>query len=231
MKKLSGSGTVRLAADLTAEDGQQAGTFTVGSAAENSSLTVRLTNEDMSKELTADDVTSEQAKDLLGNVAAKDVETTMKVDEGMYNGAFDVMDDGSTITRGPNSVMQSTLELATVAPLALNRILTNDVHKRMGDIRSMKQTSGAWARYDGGKLSGESGLENDFHTIQVGVDTVPAPMLPALVLLSPTRRAMPTTSAAKPIWTSTALLPTACGWVRAASSLTSWRGSAQPRPT
>ena len=174
VEKLSGSGTVRLAADLTAEDGQQAGTFTVGSAAENSSLTVRLTNEDMSKELTADDVTSEQAKDLLGNVEAQGVETTMKVDEGMYNGAFDVMDDGSTITRGPNSVMQSTLELATVAPLALNRILTNDVHKRMGDIRSMKQTSGAWARYDGGKLSGESGLENDFHTIQVGVDTVPA---------------------------------------------------------
>ena len=67
--------------------------------------------------------------------------------------------------------MQSTLELATIAPLALNRILTNDVHKRMGDIRSMKQTSGAWARYDGGRLSAESGLENDFHTIQVGVDT------------------------------------------------------------
>lgn len=74
---------------------------------------------------------------------------------------------------GPNSVMQSTLELATIAPLALNRILTNVVHKRMGDIRSMKQTSGAWARYDGGRLSAESGLENDFHTIQVGVDTVP----------------------------------------------------------
>lgn len=169
VNNMSGQGTVRLATD-----GNTAGTFTVDSAAENSSLTVKLTNEDMSKELTADDVTSEQAKDLLGNVAAKDVETTMKVDEGMYNGAFDVMGDGSTITRGPNSVMQSTLELATVAPLALNRILTNDVHKRMGDIRSMKQTSGAWARYDGGKLSGESGLENDFHTIQVGVDTVPA---------------------------------------------------------
>jgi len=173
VEKMSGSGTVRLATDLTAEKGQQTGTFTVDSATENSSLTVKLTNEDMSKELTADDVTSEQAKDLLGNVAAQDVETTMQVVEGMYNGAFDVTDDGSTITRGPNSVMQSTLELATVAPLALNRILTNDVHKRMGDIRSMTQTSGAWARYDGGKLSSESGLENDFHTIQVGVDTVP----------------------------------------------------------
>ena len=102
-----------------------------------------------------------------------DVKSTVKVDEGMYNGAFDVTDAGSTISRGPNSVMQSTLELAAAAPLALNRILVNDVHKRMGDIRSMKTTSGVWARYDGGKLSGDADLENDFHTIQVGVDTMP----------------------------------------------------------
>ena len=164
---------MRLATDLTADEGSQAGTFTVDSASDNSSLTVKLTSEDMTKDLTADDVTSDQAKVLLGNVVAQDVETTVKVDEGMYNGAFDVSEDGSTISHGPNSVMQSTLELATAAPLALNRILTNDVHKRMGDIRSMKQTSGAWVRYDGGKLSADSGLDNDFHTIQVGVDTVP----------------------------------------------------------
>lgn len=173
VNNLSGQGTVRLATDLTADEGSQAGTFTVDSASDNSSLTVKLTSEDMTKDLTADDVTSDQAKVLLGNVVAQDVETTVKVDEGMYNGAFDVSEDGSTISHGPNSVMQSTLELATAAPLALNRILTNDVHKRMGDIRSMKQTSGAWVRYDGGKLSADSGLDNDFHTIQVGVDTVP----------------------------------------------------------
>ena len=173
VEKLSGSGTVRLATDLTAEEGQQAGTFTVDSAAADSSLTVKLANEDLTKDLTSDDVTSDQAKQLLGNVAAEGVETIMKVDEGMYNGAFDVTDAGSTISRGPNSVMQSTLELAAAAPLALNRILVNDVHKRMGDIRSMKTTSGVWARYDGGKLSGDADLENDFHTIQVGVDTMP----------------------------------------------------------
>lgn len=128
---------------------------------------------DPAKDLTSDDVTSDQAKQLLGNVAAEGVETTMKVDEGMYNEGFIIDSEAKVHSTGPNSVMQSTLELATIAPLALNRILTNDVHKRMGDIRSMKQTSGAWARYDGGRLSAESGLENDFHTIQVGVDTVP----------------------------------------------------------
>lgn len=174
VNNLSGQGTVRLATNLTADEGSQAGTFTVDSAADNSSLTVKLTNEDMTKDLTADDVTSDQAKVLLDNVVAQDVATTVKVDEGMYNGAFDVTEDGSTISHGPNTVMQSTLELAAAAPLALNRILTNDVHKRLGDIRSMKQTSGAWVRYDGGKLSADSGLDNDFHTIQVGVDTVPA---------------------------------------------------------
>ncbi len=174
VEQMSGNGTVKLATDLTAEEGQQAGTFTVGAAADNSSLTVKLTNTDMTEELTSDDVTPEQAKTLLGNVVAQDVEKSMVVDEGMYNGGFDITNDGSTVTRGPNSVMQSTLELASIAPLALNRILTNDVHKRMGDIRSMKGTSGAWARYDGGSLSGSRGLENDFHTIQIGIDTVPA---------------------------------------------------------
>lgn len=171
--KMSGNGTVKLATDLKQEEGKQAGTFTVGKAELNAALTIKLTNTDMSKELTADEVKAEQAKKLLGNVIAKDVDKQVVVDEGMYNGAFSVTSNGSTINHGPNSVMQSTLELATVTPLALNRILTNDVHKRMGDIRSMNGTSGAWARYDGGSLSSQSGLDNDFHTIQVGIDTVP----------------------------------------------------------
>ena len=171
--KMSGNGTVKLATDLKQEEGKQAGTFTVGKAEPNAALTIKLTNTDMSKELTADEVKAEQAKKLLGNVIAKDVDKQVVVDEGMYNGAFSVTNNGSTINHGPNSVMQSTLELATVTPLALNRILTNDVHKRMGDIRSMNGTSGAWARYDGGSLSSQSGLDNDFHTIQVGIDTVP----------------------------------------------------------
>ena len=166
-------GTINLAADLSAEEGKQAGTFMVENASENAALTVKLKNADMTQDLTADDVTPEQAEGLVGNVGGN-VESRIVVDEGMYNDGFDVTDDGSTISHGPNSVMQSTLELAAAAPLALNRILTNDVHKRMGDICSMKRTSGAWVRYDGGRLSAESGLDNDFHTIQVGVDTVPA---------------------------------------------------------
>lgn len=83
--------------------------------------------------------------------------------------------DKSTITEKTNSVMDSTLQMASYMPMAMTRILTNDVRKRMGDLRAAEGNSGAWARYDSGKFSGERGFDTDFHTIQVGVDTVPTP--------------------------------------------------------
>lgn len=83
--------------------------------------------------------------------------------------------DKSMITEKTNSVMDSTLQMASYMPMAMTRILTNDVRKRMGDLRAAEGNSGAWARYDGGKFSGERGFDTDFHTIQVGVDTVPTP--------------------------------------------------------
>ena len=45
----------------------------------------------------------------------------------------------------------------------------------MGDLRANNGTHGVWARYDGGKLSGSNNYENEFTTIQVGIDTVPEP--------------------------------------------------------
>ena len=130
---------------------------------------------------TVNDTTSGDAQEALGHFGFSDSNpdgVVLEMDEGMYQGSsvvvFDENNKVVSQTTQTNTLMQSTLELAAAAPLALNRILTNDVHKRMGDIRSMKKTSGAWVRYDGGKLSAESGLDNDFHTIQVGVDTVPA---------------------------------------------------------
>ena len=105
--------------------------------------------------------------------------TTLVMKEGLVSdgGSASLDKDGaldkSTVVKNKNTLMQSTLELASAAPLALNRIMMNDVRKRLGDIRTTEGTHGAWARYDGGKLSGEGGLENDFHTVQVGIDTVP----------------------------------------------------------
>ena len=67
--------------------------------------------------------------------------------------------------------MQSALELAASTPLTLNRIMMNDVRKRLGDIRTSQGTYGAWVRYDGGELSGHNSFETDFNTVQVGIDS------------------------------------------------------------
>ena len=176
VEKMTGTGgTVNLAADLTAEDGSQTGTITIAEAAENSKIDVKLKDAKMERNLTSDDLTAEEAKSLMaaGVDVAENVGVTSTVEEGMYNDGFRIDEEGATTSTGPNSVMQSTLELAAAAPLAINRILMNDVRKRLGDIRTSQGTSGVWARYDGGRLSGSAGLENDFHTIQAGVDTVP----------------------------------------------------------
>ena len=96
--------------------------------------------------------------------------------EGMYSkGTTAVLDGKGNLTNviaTTNSIMSNTLDLASTAPLAMNRLLMNDVRKHMGDLRAAEGTHGVWARYDGGNLSGERGLENDFTTVQVGIDTV-----------------------------------------------------------
>jgi len=87
--------------------------------------------------------------------------------EGLISGAVD-----ASGKQTPNTVMQDTLDMATAAPLAISRIVMNDVRKRMGDLRSAKEESGVWMRWEGGKLKGDEGLTNNFNTIQVGADTM-----------------------------------------------------------
>lgn len=77
-----------------------------------------------------------------------------------------------------NSVMSNTLDVSMVSSLAINRILMNDVRKRLGDIRSAPGTHGAWVRYDGGKFKGSNRLKNNFTTVQVGIDTMPLDYAP-----------------------------------------------------
>ena len=131
-----------------------AGKFTVDEAVAGSTLDVQLMDTKMEKALTSDQVSAEQAKELMGNVSGKDVAVTTQVQEGMYKPGFGIDEKGTTTTAPVNTLMQSNLELASAAPLAINRILMNDVRKRLGDIRAAEGTSGAWARYDGGRLSG-----------------------------------------------------------------------------
>ena len=179
VENMTGSGTVNLAVA-----GGKAGKFIVDSATD-ASLDVNLMDADLKKELSSDEINAEQAKALLKNVGYDEngkpiVETKTEVKEGMVNSGFGVNSKGETTTASANTLMQASLELTSAAPLALNRIMMNDVRKRLGDIRTSNGTHGAWARYDGGKLSGDGGLENDFHTIQVGIDTVPTADAPRM---------------------------------------------------
>jgi len=87
--------------------------------------------------------------------------------EGLISGAVD-----ASGKQAPNTILQDTLDMATAAPLAISRIVMNDVRKRMGDLRSAKEESGVWMRWEGGKLKGDEGLTNNFNTIQVGADTM-----------------------------------------------------------
>lgn len=118
----------------------------------------------------ADEVTQEQAAAMVTRMGG--VEATAFVEEGKYKGAMTVGTNGGVST-AENSIVVQSNELASLTTLSLNRVLMNDVRKRLGDLRSVEGTHGVWARYDGGKLSGAKGLENDFTTVQVGIDTVP----------------------------------------------------------
>lgn len=118
---------------------------------------------------TADDVTAEEAAKMLDRITAQGATITGEVKEGDYNGSIIVDRQGNTVTK-TNTLMQDVLTLNGATTLSLNRILSNDIRKRMGDVRSAEGTTGAWARWDGGRLSGGA-VENDFNTIQVGVDT------------------------------------------------------------
>lgn len=123
------------------------------------------------------DAVSGDANEALSQFGITDLQNTenvaLQMDEGMYIGETTgvVGADGvSNVTTKTNTLMQSNLELASAAPLALNRIMLTDLRKRMGDIRSDEGNYGAWARYDGGRLSGSNGLENNFHSIHIGGD-------------------------------------------------------------
>lgn len=118
----------------------------------------------------ADSVNVEEAKKMVDRIGGQVSDKSAAVNEGAYNGAISVDGQGNVTIR-TNSLMEDTLTLGGSSLLSLNRILMNDVRKRMGDVCAMEGTTGAWARYDGGRLSA-TGLENDFNTIQVGADTL-----------------------------------------------------------
>jgi len=121
----------------------------------------------------ADKVTDSQAKNMYNRIQGTETKS-VEIEEGKTRGAMTVTggaDGQPDLTIARNSLMDDALTMASVNTVSLDRILTNDVRKRLGDIRSDKNTSGVWMRWDGGKLKGDSGLANNFNTIQIGGDT------------------------------------------------------------
>ena len=67
-----------------------------------------------------------------------------------------------------NDLIRSTQDLAMTNALMWRSQLTN-LTDRMGTLRTMPESAGAWARYNGGRLDG-LGIEHDYNTIEVGFD-------------------------------------------------------------
>ena len=77
--------------------------------------------------------------------------------------------DGPVVEKKNDSNDAKLSRLANL-PAMMTRIQMNELRKRMGDIRQSGGDTGVWARYNGGKLSGQYALDADFSMIQVGAD-------------------------------------------------------------
>lgn len=178
--ELAAGSNLTVSGEVKSEGGQiilneaKAGVVKIAALTEGSSLTA-VASSALNDQLGGNIETFSQAFDIDSGAEA----TTLTMKEGLVAGekTGQLNEDGSlnkaSVTEKANTLMMSSLEMATAAPLALNRIMMSDVRKRLGDIRTSNATHGAWARYDGGRLSGNGNLEHDFNTIQVGFDTVP----------------------------------------------------------
>lgn len=106
----------------------------------------------------------------LGNAAVEmaEGEAVGKVTGEIVNGQL----DENSVVEHANQKSLDVTNLLGMMPRFVTRVEMNDLRKRMGDLRSVQGKSGVWARYDGGKLSGQ-GLDHKFNKIQVGADTMP----------------------------------------------------------
>lgn len=171
VKNLSGTGgTVNVRASTA--DGTQfdMGKLAVDQVSGDARMAVNFTG------ITADDV-----KDMTGLKDAVQVTETgstgsltqlQSVQEGIVNGAMTQVVDGTG-----NVVSQSeakntgtdALQMISAMNFLTFRAQMNDVSKRMGDLRTMPQADGMWARAIAGQ-SEYKNIHNTYQTLQVGAD-------------------------------------------------------------
>lgn len=97
---------------------------------------------------------------------------TLNIAEGNVAGALtaETSADGVSVQEAQNTVNASLIDIASSNYLFF-RSQINDVSARMGDLRSMPKTAGAWVRYYGGQNKySDRGQKEKYNTIQIGGD-------------------------------------------------------------
>ena len=129
--------------------------------------------------LTADDVTDADMSQLASSAvtdatgtAATGITQKQKVIEGIEGGTREqIIDENGNVIQRTQAKNTGTAALQKIG--AMNfltfRAQTNDVSKRMGDLRSMPQADGMWARAVAGQSEYKS-IHNTYQTLQIGGD-------------------------------------------------------------
>ena len=114
----------------------------------------------------ADGVTAEN---LTGGiqVEGKAAESVL-LEQGVNGDEMLVNADGSVQMLRTNDLITSTQDLA-VATALMWRSQLSSLSDRMGTLRTMPETAGAWARYNNGRLDGDD-TTHDYNTVELGFD-------------------------------------------------------------
>ena len=171
VENLSGTGgTVNVRASTA--DGTQfdMGKLAVDQVSGDARMAVNFTG------ITADDVKDmtglKDAVQVTGTGSTGSLTQLQSVQEGIVNGAMTQVVDGTG-----NVVSQSeakntgtdALQMISAMNFLTFRAQMNDVSKRMGDLRTMPQADGMWARAIAGQ-SEYKNIHNTYQTLQVGAD-------------------------------------------------------------
>ncbi|EEO27881.2 autotransporter outer membrane beta-barrel domain-containing protein [Oxalobacter paraformigenes] len=181
VSNLAGTGgTVNIAAkaDSTTGTGIKTGTLAIGEVTAGSDaprLSTRFTG------VTADDVNDAAALGAAATAAvtvgdgtgnAGTIAQTATVGEGLVKGEMSATVDENGIiiaqSEAKNTVTDSLQKIGAMNFLSF-RAQTNDVSRRMGDLRTMPQADGAWARAIAGQ-SEYKNIHNTYQTLQIGGD-------------------------------------------------------------
>lgn len=129
--------------------------------------------------LTSDEITNQKEAmesfyaNALDLAEGSDATATLNVAEGAVAGALtaEVAKNGSVVVNEAQNTVNSSLIDIAASNFLFFRSQMNDVSARLGDLRSMPKTAGAWVRYYGGKNKYSSGnMSEKYNTVQLGGD-------------------------------------------------------------